>query len=147
MMTIESKTRLRTREKFGLRAWSLMLALIFSATGLALLLLPRVARDLAAAGLDSQVRYLLGAIHLAGGMSLLFPRLAAKAALPLGLFLAGVSLCLPPRPAAIESFIPAFLSIGVLLLAASWRLRDRADRAAWAERLLSYADRQDAARG
>jgi hypothetical protein len=136
--------RHRRPEKLALNGLRLVLAVVFSALGCGLLFVPRVAEDLARGGYGPGFRFLLGASHLAAGIALLAPRLAEKAALVLGLFVAGVTVY--SLAEGITTAEPALMAFVLLLFGAWLRLRHRADVTAWHEMLARYADQEDSHR-
>ena len=102
-------------EKLALSGLRLALAGIFMALGCGLLFVPRVAEDLARGGYGPGFRILLGALHLAGGLALLLPQLAEKAAVVLGLFVAGVTVYLLAVGAGVITVEPALMAFALLI--------------------------------
>ena len=137
------RIRQRRSEKLALTGLSLVLAVVLSALGCGFLFMPLTAEGLARDGYSPGFRFLLGASHLAGGITLLVSRLAEKAALVLGLFVAGVAAYLLSVGEGLRTGGPALMAFALLLLGASLRLRHRADVTAWHEMLARYADHED----
>jgi hypothetical protein len=140
------RIRQRRSEKLALSGLSLVLAVVLSALGCGFLFMPLIAEGLAHDGYGPGLRYLLGAIHLAGGIALLVSRLAEKAALVLGLFVSGVPAYLLWVGEGSVTGGPALMAFALLLLGASLRLRHRDDVTAWHEMLARYADHEDSRR-
>jgi len=139
----QPRIRQRRSEKLALSGLSLVLAVVLSAWGCGFLFMPLSAEGLARGGYGPGFRFLLGASHLAGGMTLLVSRLAEKAAIGLGLFVAGVAAYLLSVGEGLMTGEPALMAFALLLLGASLRLRHRADVTAWHELLARYADHED----
>jgi hypothetical protein len=137
------RIRHRRLEKLALSGLGLVLAVVFSALGCGFLFVPRVAEDLARGGYGPAFRFLLGAFHLAGGVTLLVPHLAEKVALVLGFSVAGVAVYWLAEGEGIMTGGPAFIAFGLLLFGAGLRLRHRTDAKAWHEMLDRYADQVD----
>jgi hypothetical protein len=138
--------RHRRTERLALLGLRCVLAAVLSALGCGLWLAPWVAEELRRVGLGPGFARFLGAALLAGGITLLIPRLAVRAAFILGLSIAGVTVSSPEAgerasPSAIAFM--ALMALALLTLGAALRLRHRADAAAWHEMLARYAGRED----
>src|SRR5262249_42995153 len=137
------RIRQRRSEKLALSGLSLVLAVVLSALGCGCLFVPLSAEGLARGGYGPGFWVLLGASHLAGGITLLVSRLAEKVALVLGLFVAGVAAYLLSVGEGILTGRPALMAFALLLFGAGLRLRHRADVTAWQVMLDRYADQED----
>ena len=133
----------RRSEKLAFNGLRLVLAVVFSALGCALLFVPGVAEGLARGGYGSGFRFLLGICNLAGGIALLLSRLVAKVALVLGLVVAGITVYLLAEGEGIVTIEPTVVAFVLLLFGAWLRFRRRAEVTAWREMLARYADHQD----
>ena len=133
----------RRSEKLAFNGLRLVLAVIFSALGCALLFVPGVAEGLARGGYGPGFRFLLGVCNIAGGIALLLSRLVEKVALVLGLLVAGITVYLVTRGDGIVTFEPTVVALVLLLFGAWLRFRRRAEVTAWREMLARYADHQD----
>jgi hypothetical protein len=133
----------RRSKKLAFNGLRLVLGVVFSALGCALLFVPGVAEGLARGGYGPGFRFLLGACNLAGGSALLLSRLVEKVALVLGLLVAGITVYLLTEGAGIVTFEPTVVAFVLLLFGAWLRFRRRAEVTAWREMLARYADHQD----
>ena len=131
-------------EKLALNGLRLALAGIFMALGCGLLFVPGLLKTWHAAGYGPGFRILLGAFHLAGGLALSLPQLAEKAAVVLGLFVAGVTVYLLAVGAGGVTVEPALMAFTLFLFGAWLRLRHRADMTTSRKMLARYADQEDA---
>ena len=102
-----------------------------SSQGGGFLLVPRLAADLSLAGYGPFSRLLFGVSHLAVGIALLSPRLAAGATFVLGSFVIWVTVRYLPGGGVAVPFGPSLLTNALLVLAGWCRLRRRANTAAW----------------
>jgi hypothetical protein len=143
MNSRQQRIRRRRSEMLALRGLRWVLAIVLLTLGCGFWFAPRLAEALAHGEFGPGFGLLLGATHLAGGIALLVPRLAARTALVLGLFIAGITVPLVESGQNISTGGPALMAFALLLLGAGSRLRHRADLAAWREMLARYADQQD----
>jgi hypothetical protein len=137
------RIRQRRSEKLALSGLSLVLAIVLSALGCGFLFMPLSAEGLERGGYGPGFWFLLGASYLGGGITLLVSRLAEKAALGLGLFVAGVAAYLLSVGEGTRTGGPVLMAFALLLFGAGLRLRHRADVRAWHEMLDRYADHED----
>ena len=137
------RIRQRRSEKLALSGLSLVLAVVLSALGCGFLFMPLSAEGLERGGYGPGFWFLLGASHLAGGITLLVSHLAETAALVVGLFIAGVAAYLLSVGEGHMTGGPALMAFALLLFGAGLRLRHRADVTAWHEILARYADHED----
>jgi hypothetical protein len=135
--------RHRRSEKLAFNGLRLVLAVVFSALGCALLFVPGVAEGLARGGYGPGFRFLLGVCNIAGGIALLLSRLVEKVALVLGLLVAGITVYLLTEGEGIVTIEPTVVAFVLLLFGAWLRFRRRAEVTAWREMLARYADHQD----
>lgn len=122
------------------------LAAVMSALGSGLILLPLIAEDFTRGGYDPRLRFLLGACHIAGGVSLLVPRLAERSTVFLGLFVVGGIFYFLPKVEGPPVWRPILMSLSLLLLGVCLHLRHHADLSAWMAKLAAYADREESSR-
>ena len=137
------RRRTERRALLGLRC---VLAVVLATLGCGSWFAPWVAEELGRVKLGPGFAQLLGASLLAGGITLLVPRLAVRAAFLLGLSIAGVMVSLPEAGEKVSSgaiALMALMALSLLLLGAALRLRHRADTAAWHEMLDRYAGGED----
>jgi hypothetical protein len=133
----------RRAEKLAFNGLRLVLAVVFSALGCALLFVPGVAEGLARGGYGPGFRFLIGVCNIAGGIALLLSRLVEKVALVLGLLVAGITVYLLTEGQGIVTIEPTVVAFVLLLFGAWLRFRRRAEVASWREMLARYADHQD----
>jgi hypothetical protein len=131
----------RQADRLALGTLRIVLAVVFAAVGCSFLMMPGLAADLLRAGYGPSLRLLVGVSHLAVGISLLSPRLAAGATFVLGSIVIWFTVrCLPggevPVPVG-----PALLTLALLVLAVWCQLRRRAEISAWHAMLDRYARR------
>jgi hypothetical protein len=123
-----------------------VLAVVLATLGCGLWFAPWDAEELGRVGLGPGFARFLGASLLAGGITLLVPRLAVRAAFLFGLSITGVTVSLPEAGEKVSPGGIAFMALmalALLLLGAALRLRHRADAAAWHEMLARYAGGED----
>jgi hypothetical protein len=133
--------RHRRAERLALGGLGLILAVVFSAVAFGCFFETRVAEDLARNGYGAGFRILLGSLLLVGMIALIAPRLADKAALVLGLLVAGgVAYLLANGEDVMAGVPPLLLASALFLFVACCRLRHRADMSTWTEFLDRYAD-------
>jgi hypothetical protein len=141
---INKRHRILSKQALG---WMRVgLALVFLALGASFLLLPRIADDLERAGISPGFRLVLAVSHLAGGLALLVPRVAGKAALVLIAAVAASAIYLRAEGMVQIGVGPAVLVALLLLFGVGLRLRQRVDASVWREMLARYADQQDSLR-
>ncbi len=133
----------RRSERLAFEGLRLVLAVVFSALGCALLFVPGVAEGLARSGYGAGFRFLLGVCNIAGGIALLLSRLVLKVALVLALLVAGITVYLLAESEGIVTIEPTVVAIVLLLFGAWLRFRRRAEATAWRAMLGRYADHQD----
>jgi hypothetical protein len=135
--------RHRRSEKLAYNGLRLVLAVVFSALGCALLFVPGVTEGLARGGYGPGFRFLLGVCHLAGGIALLLSRIVERVAFVLGLVVAGITVYLLAEGKGIVTIEPTVVAFVLLMFGAWLRFRRRAEVTAWREMLARYADHQD----
>jgi hypothetical protein len=138
--------RHRRTERLALLGLRCALAVVLATLGSGLWLAPHVAEGLGRVEFGPGFARSLGASLLTGGITLLVPRLAVRAAFILGLSIAGVTVSLPEAGERVSPDAIAFMALmalALLTLGAALRLRHRADAAAWYEMLARFAGRED----
>lgn len=144
MRSQQQRFRSRRSERNALLGLRFILAVVLATLGFGSMFAPGAVEDLGHVRLGpGLVSPLLVASHLAAGIALLVPRLAERAALLLGLSIAGVAVSLLGAGEAIPTGGLAFMAFALLLLGAGLWLRRRTDAAAWHEMLARYADPED----
>lgn len=129
----------RQADRLALSSLKIVLAVVFMALDGGFLLVPRLAADLSLAGYGPFSRLLFGVSHLAVGIALLSPRLAAGATFVLGSLVIWFTVrCLPGGKVAVPVG-SSLLTIALLVLAVGCRLRWRANLGAWHAMLDRYA--------
>jgi hypothetical protein len=130
----------RRLERIALLGLRFFLALVLVAIGCRFFVAPQAAEDLRRAWRGpGLVLSILVATHLAGGIALLFPRLAQGAALLVGVSMTAVAVSLGGVGETLPTGGFVCIALALFLLGAGQWLRRRTEEAAWHEMLARYA--------